>query len=1073
MPNSTSFDQAFIGGQLLTTTGNQLFLNGLLVGSGNFDAQGVAAATGQVLLSYIAGLSGVFNASSVLTTSLTQTGAILSAQIVALSGVAALTGQNLYIDITGFSGAFNTAIAALTANLTASGVALDVLANSLTIGLASTGNQAWNAANNNGINTSGALTASGQALYLDILGSSGAAMLAVTNTGITITNQMAALSGFVTGMSGYLGTHSSQGALMLNVMQFGAVGNGTTNDYIALQAAINFYTNSGTGYSALYFPPLNFAKTGVLIITGSNLNFVGYGQANILANNDSDYLSVLFNGGSNVVWDGINVNGGRSASTLTPGAGTVGVTNTANLTFKNSRISHTIGYGLCLYGSNYGTVVDSNSFLDFQVGIYAISAFEFGAAGTGQPQKIRITNNKFNDSWGAGQSQNFFGGVKFQALTNGSGYSHGNNISDNIMVNTNQMGIELWGNISDTSVCRNYVENTSFGISIANFSRNITVSENRIWGAGFIGIECADSFNVTVTNNTVEGSTGNSIGVTSLGISLDGTNTSPVGSGNFYNVVGNIVSNCNGYNIHTINCLNLNVVGNTITSNTSSQPVGFYNQNSSYVNFSNNSVNNIKPAQTFVWLDASTTTNSSGITISDNDFNGSCIQQGILLYSSNTGGNCNVLIENNRTYNVSSVGIVGRYDIVDLVSQGVNKNPAISYILRNNVGNPSGIGHFITDAAAPTPATANITQSNSSFIPLSTGWYRVMSGGYEHVGGILRVSSNPNFPTDANSYTDEELWVDVNGYGLGNGTINWMRHSSYGSPVISSGRIGSDGGSTVMIDLFVAQTGAYPLSVSLYTTRATPLLSNIVQNGTTPSTNVVVSSPIVGINTNQNLSIAGTLTVAGTNIGAALGTSSSFIPAASGWYRLISGSFQYIGGKITIGIGPGNTVDGNTVADEEFSISVPGYGIGNGTINWIRHSVYSNGPIISAVRVGSDGGPTVYCDVLIPAGNTGSSPLFINASGPMMEPLLTSITSGAAKPSNNVVVMLGNNSNGFSTTRDVYASGNLTVGGSTITLAGITTSPGASFGNATLPSNPAGFMVMNITGKNFNVPYYN
>lgn len=90
-----------------------------------------------------------------------------------------------------------------------------------------------------------------------------------------------------------------------------------------------------------------------------------------------------------------------------------------------------------------------------------------------------------------------------------------------------------------------------------------------------------------------------------------------------------------------------------------------------------------------------------------------------------------------------------------------------------------------------------------------------------------------------------------------------------------------------------------------------------------------------------------------------------------------------------------------------------------------------------------------------------------------MEPLLTSITSGAAKPSNNVVVMLGNNSNGFSTTRDVYASGNLTVGGSTITLAGITTSPGASFGNATLPSNPAGFMVMNITGKNFNVPYYN
>ena len=128
---------------------------------------GYIAQTGQTLYLDITGLSGVFN-----TTLSTFNGS--------WSGAVAATGQSVYADVTGLSGLFTTTITNFSG-----------FNNTLT---QNTGQQAWNAANNNGINLSGQLqiatgsaygaTANtGQALYRDITGLSGTHNLVIANTG--------------------------------------------------------------------------------------------------------------------------------------------------------------------------------------------------------------------------------------------------------------------------------------------------------------------------------------------------------------------------------------------------------------------------------------------------------------------------------------------------------------------------------------------------------------------------------------------------------------------------------------------------------------------------------------------------------------------------------------------------------------------------------------------------------------------------------------------------------------------------------------------------------------------------
>jgi hypothetical protein len=97
-----SSDIILLSGQLLTATGNQLYANGSLVGSSNFDLYNDTTNTGAILYNDITSLSGVFNSTAIT----------ISGLITGVSGYLKNISQNKIKRFSFYNG-FNT-ITALT-----------------------------------------------------------------------------------------------------------------------------------------------------------------------------------------------------------------------------------------------------------------------------------------------------------------------------------------------------------------------------------------------------------------------------------------------------------------------------------------------------------------------------------------------------------------------------------------------------------------------------------------------------------------------------------------------------------------------------------------------------------------------------------------------------------------------------------------------------------------------------------------------------------------------------------------------------------------------------------------------
>ena len=186
----------------------------------------------------------------------------------------------------------------------------------------------------------------------------------------------------------------------------------------------------------------------------------------------------------------------------------------------------------------------------------------------------------------------------------------------------------------------------------------------------------------------------------------------------------------------------------------------------------------------------------------------------------------------------------------------------------------------------------------------------------------------------------------------------------------------------------------------------------------------------------------------------------AFVPGATGWWRIISGNYGHVGGHVRIySSGSGNN---GTYVDDEIVVDINSYA-NTGEMMWVRHA--GNTSVISGARIGNSGALCIM-DVFLQ--NTGASPLYVNLYGPIIsvnrvQPVAL---SGAGTPNSGLGYLNWQN-NGLSTTVGLY------VGGSGINLAGVQTTSGAN-GNTIAPSGGAiGYFVLNITGLNVKVPYYN
>ena len=252
-------------GNISVTTGlNTIIISGDTGAYANFVTLASLQNTGSSLYIMLTGLSGQSVIDYATKTSLTQTGVILNSQINSLSGFStgfsgalqfqinslptaanlALTGSNLFVLITGLSGQANINYATIQ-------------------NLATTGQQAWTAAQNNGVNLSGNLV----------------------QTGVILGGQVNSLSGFVGGISGSLQT------------QIAALAT-TTN--LALTGSNLFNLITGLSGSS----DNKFATIVNLALTGSNLFINLTGLSGIfnsqIANTGSQVWNVANNNGINL-----------------------------------------------------------------------------------------------------------------------------------------------------------------------------------------------------------------------------------------------------------------------------------------------------------------------------------------------------------------------------------------------------------------------------------------------------------------------------------------------------------------------------------------------------------------------------------------------------------------------------------------------------------------------------------------------------------------------------------------------------------------------------------------------------
>lgn len=853
-------------------------------------------------------------------------------------------------------------------------------------------------------------------------------------------------------------SYSTLTSTAFNATNFGAKGDWLTDDTVALQTALNAAAQAGAG--TLSLPKGNYLTSGYLHLSGALFNgvaLVAEEGAWLRTAPSGDFRKLNISGASGVSILNLNVDAGRTVGRTSVYTGTIQLYNAPSFSIQDSYVANSEGLLLHIRGTSSDARITRNVFENFHIAIFGDGN---DISGDTYHRSI-ITDNIFRNSWGLAGGENFFGGVKLQSAGFQAGLpnvpSRGHIISNNTFSNTCQMGVELWGFINDTTVSANTFERTEYGISIAHESKDITVVGNTVRAASYIGIEVADAYGVTVSSNTVNGATGLGTGdkpyVTSYGIIVNGVNNRP----NNVTVVGNSVRNCQT-NVAAYSTDQVIFVGNElINSGTVKGGTSFANQNSNHILFSDNSIHYLTSGTYFCFLDGSNG-GSSGVTISNNDFNGIVSDWGIIYYNpSNTGvGNTCYLIENNRTYNVQSCG----YGMIN-----TSDYPPQYALHRNNFG-PSGGGYSIPDYQNPPGASpygttniaAGIQYYGNIAYTIPTGgvsgtapniasgiWLCVWSGG----GGVqndVRVRAFYYNNLGNNSAANMEVWTSMQSYPVGDHAIMVMPQGRYTLNSISQIRTQSEWQSwgatnSIWMKLDPIWSGAVGNQIAFYSTQANNL-GRVYSTYTEPiwdtySAVVYPNDNLGTLKTTKGITI-------GTGVSLLTSNGSDLTIAASGQVSIPNLSLpnnSYVttaGNQSVNGIKAFNSgtfsgrvgVGGNFAPDTSTWLDV----VGSDQALWVREQA-GGGYLFAGFSQGNN-----YAR--IGAYNGGWRPLILQEGG-------GNVGLGTLSPNTKLHVNGG------------------------LTLSGITTSATANVGGVAIPATVAGFVTINITGGNFKVPYFN
>lgn len=262
----------------------------------------------------------------------------------------------------------------------------------------------------------------------------------------------------------------------VSVKDFGATGDGTTDDRTAIVAAIAALASAG---GTLYFPPGTYVINDGITISNSNLRLLGAGTASVIQVNQTNGINTfMFNlSGSNVSFERLKLRRGTNTNAAVGGADTlIDLQNTVfNLELRSCFIE----------GNMTGQIVRSG---------YYYTEIRCKGEIASHPRNISICDNYWTDTGSRA--------IDIRCV-------------QDVVISGNKFrncGVNIPGGAKGTCV-----EVQSYDATATlRPSYNVTISNNvfQRWGDG--AINCGGIYELSITNNVCEGSS--IFGVEPLGI---------------------------------------------------------------------------------------------------------------------------------------------------------------------------------------------------------------------------------------------------------------------------------------------------------------------------------------------------------------------------------------------------------------------------------------------------------------------------------------------------------------------------------------------------------------------------
>ena len=559
----------------------------------------------------------------------------------------------------------------------------------------------------------------------------------------------------------------SSNSAAISLTNFGARGDGVFDNRGAILAAFSglYASNGGT----LTIPKGTYYFSGTVDLTGRDIRLVGEQGSILLAALDESAKKINISGAKKIYIDSLTFNSNRTGLLNSSNQlGFINAFNSDTISICKSNFYNTRNSSIYLGGGVSGANIQDNNFTGVFCGI-----FGYVNSGDRESRGFNISRNTFGPSWLTSQT-NESAAIKIQVDPNSPKFSFGHIISQNDINSSNQLAIELWSNIKDSTVSNNTVRNTYFGISLDN-CENCTVVGNTAREIKSWAFECATSSkNIVFASNVANGfsSTGNAR-VTDTLFSCTNTSSNNVIYSN------NIAIGASNYGFHLQNCNGVVLNSNIIDSCNISLNL----QRSSRI-WANGNVFQTGNNQTtayHVFFDA-VDVNLTGFHFADNIFRGRTTDQSIFYYNNfNSNRVRDVCFENNFTDDTTfgaTEGFIG--------GQFTPEN----YVYRNNfgpaTGNSSNSLLDASDSTAPYKSTDIFngftyygSQSYSipnSGVTGSNGWLCIWSGGQGHINGYRgRIFKSPDATN--NTATNAEIFATFSPYGSD------LTHSLIVSPI--------------------------------------------------------------------------------------------------------------------------------------------------------------------------------------------------------------------------------------------------------------------------------------------------